>query len=438
MLALGATTFAIRLVPALCGIATVLLAFGLRRWIGAVGALTTAALLAVSPGAVYFSRYFIHEALLVGFTFAAAVAAWQYIDRRRVVMLLLASASAAMMFATKETWIITAGVMAIAAAATVLLPKVRRAWDSRSPRAHHATSRDTATSQQQEILATERLDVVRKRFVTALASAAVFVAVSVALYSSFFNNWDGVVGAIRGLAIWTGTGTREHVHSWDTYVRWLVAEEAGVLVIGLIGSGFAIWNGRHAFVVFSALWAIGTLLAYSLIPYKTPWLALNVIVPLAIVSGWVAETVYIRSAAAWRRGVVAVLVLMLGVSSYQAITLNFVRYDDDRYPYVYAHSRRELLDLVNRVERIRAKAPLPVRISVVAPEHFPLSWYLKDYPAGYYGRVTDTKDEIFIGAVQQDDALRTQLGDRYVRGGQFPLRPGVDLVLYVRRDLAAP
>ena len=57
----GLNDFAVRLVPALFGVATVGLTFALRRYIGTVGALTAAALLAVSPAAVFYSRYFKHE-----------------------------------------------------------------------------------------------------------------------------------------------------------------------------------------------------------------------------------------------------------------------------------------------------------------------------------------------------------------------------------------
>jgi hypothetical protein len=77
-------------------------------------------------------------------------------------------------------------------------------------------------------------------------------------------------------------------------------------------------------------------------------------------------------------------------------------------------------------------------IAVTAPEHFPLPWYLKSYSAGYYGRVANTGDAIFIGSTHQDDALKEQLGAGFVRSGPYSLRPGVDLVLYVRRDVMAP
>lgn len=47
-------------------------------------------------------RYFIHETLLVFFTFAAVVAAWQYALRQRGIYLILVSACAALMFATRK------------------------------------------------------------------------------------------------------------------------------------------------------------------------------------------------------------------------------------------------------------------------------------------------------------------------------------------------
>src|SRR5947208_15319508 len=70
----GLSTYAIRLVPALFGIGIVWLVFYLRRSIGTFGSLAAALLMAVSPGCVFFSRYFIHEILFVFFTLALMVA----------------------------------------------------------------------------------------------------------------------------------------------------------------------------------------------------------------------------------------------------------------------------------------------------------------------------------------------------------------------------
>ena len=66
----GLSTFGIRLVTALFGIGIVWLLLALRRQLGHFGAVSAAALAAVSCGFVFFSRYFIHEILFVFFRFS--------------------------------------------------------------------------------------------------------------------------------------------------------------------------------------------------------------------------------------------------------------------------------------------------------------------------------------------------------------------------------
>ena len=120
----GLTTFTIRLVPAAFGIATIVLVFSLRRRLGTVATLSAGFLLAISPGAVYLSRYFIHETLFVFFTLGIVVAALKFHENRNPTYLLLASASAAMLFAIKETAMISGGVLLIALASTMVYQRV--------------------------------------------------------------------------------------------------------------------------------------------------------------------------------------------------------------------------------------------------------------------------------------------------------------------------
>ena len=69
----GLTTFSLRLVPALCGLLTIALILPLRRQLGDIGTLAAMALLTLSPGAVFQSRYFIHESILVCATLGLVV-----------------------------------------------------------------------------------------------------------------------------------------------------------------------------------------------------------------------------------------------------------------------------------------------------------------------------------------------------------------------------
>src|SRR5579863_1171269 len=129
----GLSTFAIRLVPATFGIAMIWLVFLLRRYLGNSGTLAAAALLAVSPGMVYFSRYFIHEIPFVFLTLALVITAFRYRETAQPRYLMLASASAALMFATKETCIITFVVLPLAWLCTRLHLSMRKGPQASPP-----------------------------------------------------------------------------------------------------------------------------------------------------------------------------------------------------------------------------------------------------------------------------------------------------------------
>jgi len=198
--------------------------------------------------------------------------------------------------------------------------------------------------------------------------------------------------------------------------------------------------------VFIGLWALGITAAYSLISYKVPWIALNMLIPLAILGGIAINeaVVYLRSARSrrlWVFGAVA-LAGCIGLSAYQAIDLNFYHYDEEQgYPYVFVHTTRETLAMVAETERVAAAgagvgAP-ELGITLVTPEHWPLPWYFRDNPlAGFHGVITTTEQAMIIARVDQEADLLAAVGDRYQQRGTYTLRPGVELVLWVRNDLA--
>ena len=457
----GLNTVTIRLVPAVFGLATIWLVLLLRRRIGTVGSLCAAALLAVSPGAVYLSRYFIHETLFVFFTLAIVVAVLNFYEDGHPVYLVLASASAALLFATKETFLINLPVLVLALVSTKLyqwlrLGRRREQKPSKYSRGKSDTYRERFEDRINNLGGSTRL------LLLGSLAVAVFVIVSVLFYSSFFTNFPkGVYDSLKTFAVWTQTGQKAHVHPYWKYIEWLTLQEGALLFLGAIGAVFALWQPRKSFALYAAFWAFGTLAAYSLIPYKTPWLALNFIVPLALVAGSVFQTLYEHGG---KQALGVILVFMgLGIAlgSYQAIDLNFFNYDNDRrtvdlsnivhdyrpqyYVYVYAHTRREMLPLVDEIERIAKVSGEGNRmgITIVSPDYWPLPWYLRDYKrVGYHGAMTTSNEPIIIAKADQGAEVQAMFGDRYTQvesgfnaSGSYALRPSVDLLLYVRNDV---
>src|SRR5438270_12553869 len=425
----GLSTFVIRFVTAAFGVGVVWLALCLRQWLGAAGSLAAAAFAAVSPGFVFFSRYFIHEILFVFFTLGVIVAWLYYRETGQHRYLMLASASAALLFATKETWIITTVVWLIAIPCTAFYLRLRKRADDLVPKI------------EDEIAIREEG---RSRPYLYLWAALLFVAIGVLLYSSFFTNLRGILDSVLTFTYWTKTGEHGiYNREWWTYFAWMWQEEAPILLLGGAGTLLALVKARSRFIVFCAFWAIGIFSAYSLVPYKTPWLVLSLILPMALMAGYLIEEIYqagLRGGFAFLLGVFTFLLATAAVlfSLYQAIDVSFLHYDDDSYAYVYAHTNRDFLSLVNEIESVAAdnQANKDIGITVMSPEHWPLPWYLRDYTHLVpWGRVVETSEPIVSALLPEVPELEQQLGGKYRRSSTHELRPGNTLVMYVRKDV---
>jgi len=256
----GLTTFNIRLVTVLFGLGTIGLVFMLRRRLGTVATLAAGLMLAVSPGAVYLSRYFIHETLFVFFTLGIVVAGVKLYDERNASYLIPAAASAALLFATKETAMISAGVLIIA----FVLTMVYMRFDRKVIRQSRGREAGGFSGFIEELGGTSNII-----FPLGLA-VIVFLALYLLFYSSFLTNAKGINDSLQTFAVWTKTGQQAHVHPASMYAVWLVRIEAPLLFLGAIGAAIVVLKPRNSLALFCALWAFGLIAAYSLIPYKTP------------------------------------------------------------------------------------------------------------------------------------------------------------------------
>ncbi len=492
----GLNDFGVRFVPAIFGILCVGGILSLRRYLGSTGALVAGMLIALSPGMVFISRYFIHEMLFVFFTFGVPLAVIKFIERSRAgnvaagimavllmvcllpgtlnfanqiggqdieirniarlgffmieagivfllmrsllnwengrpIYLLLAAASAALTFASKETAFISFGVMLIAIVCIIIWLKIwqpdkKPTW-SEPVELGFKNFRQSFESSNSAIL------------IFGLC-ALVFAYVAALFFSSFFTYSEGIDRAFEAYALWAKTGSKDHTQNGlYAYFKWLWAMEAPLLFLGAMGAIIALTKARHRFAMFAALWAWGLFAAYSLIPYKTPWLAINFILPLAIIAGYGINELATSPTTLKRGAAVLLLLAAFGWAAYQSIELNFEKYDVDSEIYVYAHSKREMLNLISEVKRVAeiSGKGKDTGIIIASPDYWPLPWYFKDYPnAGFYGQITPSETaEIVIGSVAQAAELDREYGSHYDSLGTYTLRPGVDLMLYVRKDL---
>lgn len=451
----------LRVVPAIFGIGVLVLLIVLGRRLGGASGLYAAALVAVSPGMVYISRYFIHEMMVVFFTLGIVVAAELYNERPTLLRFYAAIVSAAFFFTTKETFLPSIITLGTAFWLTIWVMRWTRlqaaARDTggrrRSARRRAAVResagktradadivvRETDSGADDSVMPHQRWDIV-------LWGAVIFEAIGVVLYTSLFQNRPGFFDAFRSLTFWSSTGVSAHEHPKTQFLSWMFEEEGAILFLGLAGIAYALFKRKNALSVFCAFWSLGMFSMYSLIPYKTPWLGVNIILPFAIMAGFLIEEL------CQTVGVVAGMVLLfvsLQLGLIQCFSLNFKHYDDDRYAYVYAHTVRSMRDMLAAVDQqaghFKGK---DTKIAIVAENYWPLPWELRDYSqAAFFGRMADLSDYAMVVAEskQAQDIVGIQfmtnaatLSQRGAKAppftlvGTYTLRPGVDLQLYVR------
>lgn len=402
--ALDETT--VRLVPALAGTLAVLLLAalamppalsrpnGLGRW----PALAAAAFLAVSPPAVYYSRYFIQETLLVTFTLGALVCAQRWWRTGLVRWAGAAGACAGLMQATK----ISAPLFALAAALALLVAR---------------PTRPAATRPARDL-------------VVALAAA---LTVAALLYSSFGTHPAGLRDALTayGHALARVADGSGHEKPWWYYlslfglhraggVLWGQAAFSGLALVGLMVA----FVTRDKFLRWGAVYTVAVAVLLSLPAYKIPWHTVHLVPGLALLAGGaLAALPGWRSAAALAAAVLALQLwqVRLAVFRYPA---------DPRNPYAYVHSSPDVLKFRPLAEAALARDSAGV-VRVIAEEYWPLPWYLRGLPrTGYWSEPpVDCDGALVIASAGQAAEVRARLHGSY-RESFLGLRPGFVCVLF--------
>jgi uncharacterized protein (TIGR03663 family) len=435
----GQTTLAsldertLRVVPGMFGVGFILLLPLMARGLGRVAVAAGALLAALSPALTYYSRFYIQESVLLFFAAGFLIALGRWAIGGGVAAALAAGVCAGLALATKETAapILLAAVVACAAA-----------------RASAAAPSDTTSGE----VAAPWPRIHLAHVVGALVVAAI---VAVTLYSSLFTNLSGVADAVQAGAVYAQRGLEPGTHGepWDYYLRLLGHSASGglvwteglVLALALVGAMFAWRTGTGGFWPrYVCVYSTITLVAFSVVRYKTPWNVLPFYGGAVALAGFGAAALLGTMRSRESRGLlVAVLVAVAAQLGLQSWRANFRYPADPRNPYVYAHTSHDFLRLVTRVEGVSRVHPDRERmlVAVVAGpyEQWPLPWYLRRMTrVGYWTSAAAAgpldRMPFIIASSDFADAIEAALGDRYL-SEFYGLRPGVLLTVFIERGL---
>jgi predicted membrane-bound mannosyltransferase len=273
-----------------------------------------------------------------------------------------------------------------------------------------------------------------------LLAVAVFVLISVALFTWFCSNWKALPALLSAVPNYLArAGGEGHQKPFWYFAQLLTGGWSGGTICALACIGFFLTARKRdpSAYGFLAYYAVFLAVIYSLIPYKTPWIALNFWLPIALFAGLAIESLWRMPAKypALRMLMPAFCILLapwIAVSiTHDTRQRVFAHAADERNAYAYAQTSEGLLDLPAEVaELARQNALASPRIAVIAADSWPLPWYLRHFSqAGFWQpgqRVGDA--DFYITSTEVADQYSNQLQNR--RPEFFELRPGVLIVLW--------
>jgi uncharacterized protein (TIGR03663 family) len=421
-----------RIVTVLFGVGLILLLRLAHDGLGWAESLCAGVLVAVSPAMSFYSRYYIHEVILVFFIFLAMAAGWRYSVGGKKRWAFVCAIALGLAYATKETWVLSGAAMGIGLGLALLWTKM---VDGGVP----------------DVRA-------RLRWKVLVGAGAVGLVVAAIFFSGLFTNWRGPIDAVRTYSTYLARGTDvgDHDKPWNYYIGLLtysrygrgpIHTEAFILVLAVVGIVRALWPAakeqmaRAVFLRFLAFYSVGLLLIYSAIPYKTPWCLLGFLHGMILMAGVGAVAIVrVMPHISLRYIAAAILIVPAGHLAFQAWRINFRDYQDPRRnPYLYSTPTRNFMELVQRLEDLAKVSPegRHMYIRVVTADCWPLPWYLRSFPRVEYWDTPSERDPyamVVIGARLMEPDLDARLGDLYVQE-HYGLRPQVILSVYIDKKL---
>jgi uncharacterized protein (TIGR03663 family) len=388
----------LRLAPVLIGSATVLLFGAAVEIFGFIPSLVAALLFAFAPLPFYYSRYFIHETLFVAATLGLILSGSRAWLNKSISAAVLAGFCAALMLACKETAALHFVALGLAAAigwrlrAMGKIPPVK-IW---------------------------------------LAGALTFLVAGILLFTWFGQNWSALADLLRAIPhLAARAGGEGHEKPFWYYLVLLAGGWSGAAMLALAWLGIPCATGSFARVSLAA-YAVLIYAVYGVIPYKTPWLALNFWLPLALLAGFAIEWLWLASAKFSSRAAILIGCAVLGLlTAHDTRQRVFIFPADEKNPYAYAHTTDDLLGLPVRLEELARQNKIPnPRIAVIAADAWPLPWYLRKFSTvGYWQPNQEVGDaDFFITTTEVSDTLGERL--KNFRPDFFGVRPNVLLILW--------
>jgi uncharacterized protein (TIGR03663 family) len=388
----GVSDYTARAAPAIYGVIGVILIWFFRPYLGRLGAVLTALIIAISPTFVYQSRFIREDIFMAVDTIALVIGLFRYFDTKKPAWLYLAAVGLAFSWATKEATYITLFIFG-----TFLFG--RWIWEY--------SYRNIPEKMQKEgrVYSTVEYWLKGGGGKIFLYALMIFVLVHGALYFnkepnvSFFVNLKGIWdGYVQALVYWLGQHSVERgSQPWFFYILQIPFYEMQSVVFMLIASVFYLLKPerRTFFNLFCIYWWVMSMALYSWAGERMPWLAIHPLLPMCILAGKFATEMINKKEWEWRRALTIAGFILLTMASIHG-TMNLCFYGKGASPkesLVYVQTSTDITRVANKIiafanEMKESKWASqdfrnydPTNMEIVCEDYctWPFAWYLRDF-----------------------------------------------------------
>lgn len=345
---LGENEFSLRILPAIAGVLTSVVPILYRRYIGDEAAIFSSLLVAVSPIIVNYSRFCRADIFQLLLTALFAYFIFRYLENVKERRL-------------REVRFERSTVYLVAAFICLAL---------------FATLKETFYPFAVIFILFFLFDIKKFRFGDLLVSSVVFLVIYVAFYTNLFTYTAPLTNfsefpAVKAVSYWKYQHDIARIAGpWYYYMELILLYDFPALIM----AAFAIFlkvKGRESgeFPSFIAFWFFASLIFFSYMQEKVPWLAVHVLFPMYILAG-----IGISKIERKRLKIVAALFCLL-FATYGSVAVNLVNPVNPAEPALYLPTQYDVREFAEKTKNDT------IYIFTNIGEYWPLAWYLKDHKA---------------------------------------------------------
>ncbi|MBO8179253.1 MAG: TIGR03663 family protein [Archaeoglobus sp.] len=377
---LGESEFSLRILPALTGIVVSLTPFLYRRFIGDDAAVIAAILVAISAIIVNYSRFCRADIFQLLFTALFAYFIFRYLEKEKSLTDLRVD---------KDTLFLAAAFVFMALFATL-----------------KETFYPIAA-----IFALYFIFDIKKFRVSDLAiSLAVFLLVYFAFYTNLFTYTTPLTNfsefpAVKAVSYWKYQHEIARIAGpWYYYLELILLYDLPAFLLAIFAV-YTIITQRKEFEAFAAYWFLSSLIFFSYMQEKVPWLNVHILFPMYLLAGIGISRLASRID---RQKLKCVVVICILFSAYGSVHVNHINPVNPAEPALYLPTQYDVREFAEKTKNET------VYVFTSIGEYWPLAWYLKDHKAYFIsasveGRMFEEGDYIIVNTTNDMRLDKTNL-----------------------------